>query len=482
MNTNYFFNECQSALSDSAIPAGSITPNPTGMMESFGQSGIDTLNTNALQTKDLSDDLNNLDDFDDDFSECSIEENDTNETLKEDFDEDFADDFKDGTDASTSEKHLQEENITTNTDSGVHENTVTSLSAMSKTDTILETKGSLGISSVNFDLPRTNNSEWNIMIELEHFLDDHLPESSNESIIGKWNKLYNDNLISNDQVIQKYLAVHYGLWFQNSTALETALVYGKEFLNNLNFDYRVCTLSDIQFIKDVYKEDWYNSDILNKYALDTSYDLQLIQLMRTGSAQIELLDKYRNIPNALSCYLRLVNAEKFTLGLFEDALQRNNILGYTNAALNSEIDRFEVIKHRDDLNQIKEVVFNIENNGGIVPNEILEKYRNAKYLIAIILGNASGLYNEIFIENYLVNDLGNFEFISELYSNGAIDVDVAPDNFMFSMIMTDLQKFGLNAKGIEPYKSEMALSCLICSRYAGNLSEIDYKRFLAVLS
>jgi len=328
------------------------------------------------------------------------------------------------------------------------------------------------------------DAPFDITQEIRGFLLGHGEEKANDNVPlnSLWNHLYNDSLVSESQVIEKYLRVHYGLWFNEGQALEEAVSEGGQFLRCLKFDFRVCTLSDIRFIRQNWEKEWYDPDVVNEFAVDVNFVPQLMLLMEKGKVDTEAMMCYRDNPEALMCCIRLLCAEKFVKREFDAEFKKGTALLYTDGLLSEQGNRFGCVSGRPDFNEVKAAVLGMEKAGRVVHTDVMERFADAFYLTDILAADADGRLNEGFVRNYLMDDLGNFKFIAKLYGDGDVDVGVCPGDFMYSKVITDVTKLGLDVEPFARMKGGRGLSCLVCSRFGGVLPEVDYRKFLAVLS
>lgn len=422
MNTQEFFERCNQSVEDGTLLAHSKA------MDVFGE---------------------NVNDFDDNFGD-SVESD-----LKGDFEDDFS-------------------------ASGF--NRESTMEVNRQPDKDFSEAHNLGIRSVQLSVDDGGN-DCTIEGEVRRFLLTHCAFSGVGNDLAKlWNHVYNDNLLSENDVFSKYLRVHYGLWFTDEQAFGEAFSIGLGFVRQLKFDFRMCSLSDIRFIRECWKKPWYDPDIINEFALDINFVPLLIELMENGKADIKIMARYRESQENLLCCLRLLNADRFILGEFDKAVHDGCAKQYTEAVLLMNGNRLQVIEHREDFDEIKVQIRALEGDGKLIDWDLVEKYKDAYHLGAIITALAEGRFNAIFADTYLLESLGKFSFISAMYSKNEVDVEIAPSNFMYSKICTDAGKLGLDIHRFEVYKRMRGLSCLVCSRYAGKLSETDYRKFLAILS
>lgn len=393
------------------------------------------------------------DDFDDSFKVGSIA---IDSNFTDDFDDDFSDTF------------ISQEIASTDTDSA-------------------EVDGAgclkdLTIHSVQIHV-KTLKKDNTIETEIKQFLIKHSSFSdASTDLVKLWNQIYNDNLFSVDDIIEKYIKVHYGVWFTDMHVLQEILALGTDFLHQLKFDYRMCSLSDVRFIKECWCEPWYDSGIINEFALDVNFVPLLIELMKNGKIDANIMMRYRENQEVLLCCLRLLNSDRFILGEFEKAVNDMCCKQYTESVLSGEKNRMQVIEHRDDFNDIKVKIRALEGDGKIIDWDLVEKYKDAYYLCDIILASSDGRFNAEFVNEYLLKPLGKFSFISTMYAENAVNVEIAPSNFMYAKICTDAENLGLEIHRFETYKGMRGLTCLVCSRYVGSLPETDYRKFMAVLS
>ena len=446
MNADEFFKMCDIASDNTDLAVRQKNMSVFGNVENI-ESGISSTPAN---------------DFSDDFSGDEPTTGPT-VTQADDFTDDFMDDFVSGPVNLTHVNALQEESS--------HNE---------------EELNSYGIKSISITPSHTeteSDKEYNICAEIIDFMEQHGAScSGTDNIIKLWNALYNDCLESENSVIEKYLRVHYGLWFDKQQTMNAALSYGREFIQQLKFNYRMCVLQDIRFISSVWKEDYYDSSVVNEFAVSTEILPKLLELMSKRKADTEILAQYRNAQDVLLCCIRLMIEDKFIPGEFNKAVADGNVLNYTESMLAGNISKLDCIRHRSDFSSVNSAISSIESGGGIVRPEILEEFADAFYLEEIIFADAEGRLNKEFAHNYLMNDLKSFSFIAEYYRNGLVAVESCPDNFMYAKILTDINEFGLDGKNFQGLKSSRGIQCLVCSVAASCLSNLDYKKFLAVIS
>lgn len=321
--------------------------------------------------------------------------------------------------------------------------------------------------------------------EMAGFLRSHgFPLVDDVPIVQQWKKAFNSDANSSSKCYAEYLSVRYGLFFSDDMAMKGAISLGMSFIRQLKFEGRICTNSDIRFLAEVWEEPWYDPEIISRYAIDTNFIPQLLEVMKSDLVDRILLDRYQPDEVALMCYLRLLLANKFDQGDFEKAIHADTVEEYTTARLQSDKDRFAPIRGRSDADYIISAINALEVSGYIVHDDVFTKYQNAYYLGTIIHADAIGFLNTQFADAYLVKPLGKSEFIAKIYEDEEVDLSLATDKFDFfdAKIKTDLRDLGLSDLNFDNSKFTKAFQSLICSRYGADLSTVDYKRFLAIAS
>lgn len=457
MNTQEFFEQCNQSMKAGTLLTHSEQMNAFGGDVESAMSDCEKLKSdeeyaNKPEVRTDGTMTNSADDFSDNFDDSFKEGNvavDSN--FADDFDDDFSDTF------------IGQELAAVEVDEA-------------------ECLEDLTIHSVQMHV-QTLQKDNTIETEIKQFLIKHSSFSdAGTDLVKLWNQIYNDNLFAVDDIIEKYIKVRYGVWFTDVQVLQEVLALGTDFLHQLKFDYRMCSLSDVRFIRECWCEPWYDPGIINEFALDVNFVPLLIALMKNGKIDVDIMMRYRENQEVLLCCLRLLNSDRFILGEFEKAVNDMCCKQYTESVLSGEKNRMKVIEHREDFNDIKVKIRALEGDGKIIDWDLVEKYKDAYYLSDIILASSDGRFNAEFVDKYLLKPLGKFSFISAMYAENAVNVEIAPSNFMYAKICTDAGNLGLEIHRFEAYKGMRGLTCLVCSRYAGNLPETDYRKFMAVLS
>lgn len=259
------------------------------------------------------------------------------------------------------------------------------------------------------------------------------------------------------------------------TAVDTGLY------KSLTMHRRVCTYQDVQMFNKKAGEDWFNPLVIDKYSNDSTFNQPLCDLMKEGKVNEEVLDEFVGNTLALMCCIRLLLDDKFNLVQFRNAVENGSVVDYTNETLNDSSDRFACIRGRDDFATLYSIVTTSENCGHAIRQEILEKYADAAHLDVILRVESQSRLDESFADAYLIKPLGQYKFIAEIYEKGTIDLDLDRSVFVRAKVLTDARKLDLDLTNFKP-EYQSAMMCLVVSRFVSGLSEVDYKKFLALCS
>lgn len=322
--------------------------------------------------------------------------------------------------------------------------------------------------------------------EILDYLEMHLFDTSS-GLVSSWNKAFNDKAVSVVDCVIKYLQVHYCLWFESREAMQKALGLGLDFVRSLKFHHRMITKADINFISSCWDSEWFQPEIIDLYAVTDKYDAELIELMKSRNVKEDEISKYYGDFNVLMGYTSLVLADKFVAGEFDDAISKGKVPEYVYTKLHNDSDRFACIRPREDFDKLVNLIEGIELSGLFVDQEILEKYCEAKYLDVIIQAAAQKYLNESFADQYLVKDLGDFQFIADVYRNDDVDLSCGKANgqtirFFDAKINTDLKKYQIDcARDLYALYPGAVINLIRC-RYSGYLDAENYKKFLVALA
>lgn len=439
---------------------------------SFGSAGDDDVGVSSASSDFESD-------FNEDFSSSAGVQNF--------FDGDFSDDFADALDGLSSSRVVQKE------DCGDGSTKV--MEAFGSSDTVEKIKEDSGdnggenvisASSIESVFINTVHKDDNdtILSEIREFLEMHrqpVGQVEDEMLYKHWSKLYNVALNSNDKMIEMYYKVHYCLWFTKAKAMELMNNSSRAFREAFVMSRRACTDLDVESILFVWQEEWFDFGVIDRYANDENVTKLLIRLMEEGKCNDEILDRYVDNTSVLIACIRLLLEDNFVLGQFEAAVQENAVEEYTNGVTNSNMDRFEKIRNRSDFPELYKLITAAENSGKLISQEVIDGFCDAVYLRAILTAEAESRLNVQFAREYLVSDLGVYSFVAAIYESGNIDLSLDTTSVLRSKLLTDVHSLQLDSSNFgEEYMA--GIQCLVCSRFAGKLSEIDYRKFLALCS
>ena len=407
-----------------------------------------------LQNESISTDNLNVfgdDDFDFDDDSDFSDSNEIKETFSDDDDDDFDFDLDDFSDTE---------------------------------DSVAKLTSGFTIESITI-IPNTTNRHSTLVDEVKEFFETHLVrEVDKRKLFECWNELYNDDLTNDTECLMKYLQVTHGLWFENHETFVAAVDKGVDFLNALQFHHRLCKKSDLIFISEVFSKSWYKPEVIDKYSLDTQFDQILIELMRNHFDNYEILEHYTDKPDVLLSCIRLLVDDKFIRSEFENAVSEGNLSNYVSLQLDNQSSRFDCLKNRSDYSERVAQILDLEAEGALIDQSVINEFANAYYLDVIINACASNTFNPEFARAWLMDDLNEFDFVAKVYDKGEVDLSLGGENlnFFLAKFRTDCRKYLLPVRDTIVDEFFDAVQLIVMSFCCGLLPEIDYKKFLAVLS
>lgn len=339
------------------------------------------------------------------------------------------------------------------------------------------------IKSVRIDTIHREGTDT-ILSEIREFLELHkvaVTHLEDNRLYECWSKLYNIALNNNIKMIEMYYKVHYCLWFTKTSAMELMNSAPRKFRETFKMSRRACTYLDVESILQVWQENWFNFDVIDRYANDENVTKLLIRLMSEDKLEEKILDRYVGNTSVLIACIRLLLEDNFILGQFEAAVQDNVVEDYVRDVTENNMDRFEKIRGRADFSELYSLITEEENSGKLVSKEVIDNFCNAVYLKAILTAEAESRLNVQFAQAYLMTDLGVCSFIADIYEKGTIDLSLDTESVLRAKLLTDVKALGLDSSNFE---KEFAggIQCLVCSRFGGKLPETDYRKFLALCS
>lgn len=340
----------------------------------------------------------------------------------------------------------------------------------------------IDIQSVNF---QSKEKEEMLTFEgmIREFFQCHFIDTSgysDEKLFLVWNDVYNDNVNSFSEMLQKYYKVRYGIFFVDAKVFEAAVAKGMEFMSKLQFCRRAITEADLEMYEKYGSEPWFSQKILNDFSNEPGFNPLLLEVMKRD---IDMSDMYRFRVNSmvLMYAIKLLLSGKLNLSLFNQAIDSYTVEAYYKSCFDSNDDRFDPIRGRNDFPELYNLVLNLEYSGRVIRDEVIKEFADAYYLRTILIAESENRLDERFAKAYLWKKLGDWEFIVSMYENDEINIGLSRTSVVHSKILTDLLSHGLNTENFT-MEFSVAARCLLLSRFHGNLSELDYVKFLIACS
>lgn len=321
--------------------------------------------------------------------------------------------------------------------------------------------------------------------EIKEFFKQHFIETegiSQDQLFVLWNSVYNDTLQNNDECVAEYLKLRYGLWFDNFVTMNFAVDQGLSFLKEFRMERRVCTKEDIVDVLEVASEEWFDYTIFSDLSNDSVLNSVIFEVMRKG-LDVTKLYPFRSDSLILESAMKLLLLDRLDPLEFAKVadIGQSAVERYVKFLILEDVDRFAAIRGRDDFPKLYQMITTYEMENHCIRDEVIQRYAKAVYLDVIILAEAEERLDINFADAYLVDDLGDWDFIAKLYELNKIDLSLSRQSVVLAKILTDVKALCLAE---EQFTQEhiKALKCLLFSRFKGNLSDVDYRKFLATVA
>ena len=274
-----------------------------------------------------------------------------------------------------------------------------------------------------------------------------------DPVVDTWNANFEEKATDETDAYKKWLELSYNLLIDDVSMLSDC---DEEFLSTISLPYRDISPEEILKFKEIYKQPWCDKELL-KYAYSSDICLMLCSYLEQGYDR-NMVIKYSDSAGKLESFLKLSLNNVFDKETF-DGISDNidNLRAYTQVCLSPNSSRYLFLNEHPDFAKIMTLLNKYEVARKEVPEEILAKYKENKYLLQILQANYDGRFNSNFISMYLEDDSAMADCIANDLQNGVLDwslVEQLDGNYFVPRVIASLDELHLDTTAMRKIGTE----------------------------
>lgn len=287
-------------------------------------------------------------------------------------------------------------------------------------------------------------------------------------VVDTWNANFDEKVTDEESAYRKWLELSYNLLIDDVPMLNDC---DEEFLSIISLPYRDISPEEVLKFKEVYKQPWCDRGLL-QYAYTSDICLMLCSYLEQGYDK-DMIVEYSGSVCKLESFLALKLNGVFDKETFDSvSANTDNLKAYTQICLSPDSSKYLFLNEHPDFARIVTLLNKYEIAGKAVPDDLLFKYTENKYLLQILQANYDGRFNSNFITMYLEDDSTLADRIANDLRDNVLDwslVSQLGGNYFVPRIIASLEELYLDTIEVRKIAIENTETQQLFGNYAKNV-------------